>query len=232
MEKTPELAALNEKLKEDFPPEALSQDTSRGFALTSIKAAYIMERLNDAFGIFGWSYTFDPFETLGGEICIVVHLTVSMGEPSRTISQAGGKKPATKGGCPMTDARKSAVTDGLTKCASVLGVGHTIFKGQQDVNASQDTPTPQKAPDSGSQGGTGDAIAPPTTKGDITDGRIRMLHAKLKDAGIVDDYEKRAKVSELLGYSEPIGSLENLDNKFVTSLARAIDKLVAQEKGI
>ena len=29
----------------------------------------------------------------------------------------------------MTDARKGAITDGLTKAASMLGVGHEVFKG-------------------------------------------------------------------------------------------------------
>jgi hypothetical protein len=32
-------------------------------------------------------------------------------------------------GAAFTDARKSAVTDGLTKAASMIGVGHEVFKG-------------------------------------------------------------------------------------------------------
>ena len=38
-----------------------------------------------------------------------------------------------KGSAPTTDARKSAVTDGLTKAASMLGIGHHVFKGQVRV---------------------------------------------------------------------------------------------------
>ena len=43
----------------DFPAEALSKDTSRGFELTSIKAMYVIERLNDVFGIIhvSWDLT-------------------------------------------------------------------------------------------------------------------------------------------------------------------------------
>jgi hypothetical protein len=155
-----EMDLMDKALKADFPPEALSQDVSRGFALTSIKAAYIVERLNDVFGIFGWSYTFAPFEMIGEEICTIVHLQISVGDLTRTISQSGGKKPATKGGCPMTDARKSAITDGLTKCASVLGIGHRIFKGQQDAtpsNAPKDTGSQPKQSPGGAQGATGGA---------------------------------------------------------------------------
>lgn len=34
----------------------------------------------------------------------------------------------------MTDARKGAITDGLTKAASMIGVGHQVFKGQVRVS--------------------------------------------------------------------------------------------------
>ncbi len=53
-------------LRASFPAEALSADTSRGFELTSIKAAYIIERLNDVFGTYGsgWRYSHAPFETI------------------------------------------------------------------------------------------------------------------------------------------------------------------------
>ena len=40
----------------------------------------------------------------------------------------GGKKVG-KGSVAYTDARKSAVTDSLTKASSLLGIGHSVFKG-------------------------------------------------------------------------------------------------------
>jgi hypothetical protein len=54
-------------LKSPFPPEALSADTSRGFELTSIKAAQasaVIERLNEVFGLCGtgWRYAHSLFE--------------------------------------------------------------------------------------------------------------------------------------------------------------------------
>jgi hypothetical protein len=56
-------------LKSLFPPEALSADTSRGFELTSIKAAFVVERLNEVFGSYGvdWRYAHSPFEELQAE---------------------------------------------------------------------------------------------------------------------------------------------------------------------
>ena len=53
-------------LRAPLPAEALTPDTSRGFELTSIKAAYVIERLNDVFGTcgVGWRYVHGPFESL------------------------------------------------------------------------------------------------------------------------------------------------------------------------
>jgi hypothetical protein len=42
---------------------------------------------------------------------------------------AYGSKSMGKGSTAVTDARKSAVTDRLTKAASMIGLGHDVFKG-------------------------------------------------------------------------------------------------------
>jgi hypothetical protein len=145
-----------EVLKAPFPPEALTADTSRGFELTSIRAAYVIERLNEAFGPcgIGWRYTHNPFEdvpTDDGRLEVVTEVAlqyrladedagcgrVSWAQGwqygrdqgwSEPIFACGGKGLG-RGGAPYTDARKSAVTDGLTKAASMIGVGHQVFKG-------------------------------------------------------------------------------------------------------
>jgi len=49
---------------------------------------------------------------------------------SEPIFTCGGKQVVRER---ITDARKSAVTDGLTKAASMIGVGHDVFKGQVRV---------------------------------------------------------------------------------------------------
>ena len=51
-------------LRAPFPAEALKPDTSRGFELTSIKAAYVIERLNEVFGPcgVGWRYVHSACE--------------------------------------------------------------------------------------------------------------------------------------------------------------------------
>jgi hypothetical protein len=151
------LPAVTGVLREDMPEEALSSDTSRGFELTSIKAAFVIERLNESFGLagYGWRYVHCPAKvTDGGELIIQVALQYRVGQEvgiwpifwnrpqsqweyvesgaavwSEPIFAFGGKKPR-GGGSPQADAHKSALTDALTKAASMLGVGHKIFKGQ------------------------------------------------------------------------------------------------------
>ena len=151
-----------EALRAPFPPEALSADTSRGFELTSIKAAFVIERLNEVFGPCGagWRYIHSPFEEFAnGRVEILTEVAFqyrfhatndcvgcdqvvwdaqanawafrnggSNHDWSEPIFTCGGNSVG-KGGAPITDARKSAVTDGLTKAASMIGVGHDVFKG-------------------------------------------------------------------------------------------------------
>lgn len=147
-----------EKLKAAFPAEALKPDNSRGFTLTSIKAAFVVERLNDVFGPcgVGWRYAHSPFIIEADtEIVTEVALQYRFIEAeglvgcgrvvwsnekadwqyhtprsnwSEPIFCCGGRR-ASKGNAKITDARKSAVTDGLTKAASMLGIGHRVFKG-------------------------------------------------------------------------------------------------------
>ena len=150
-------------LRAPFPAEALSADTSRGFELTSIKAAYVVERLNEVFGLcgIGWRYVHSPFEevtTDKGHVEVVTEVALQYRH------QEGGATPVTwdgstwacrtdaaqdwcepifacgghavgRGSVPYTDARKSAVTDGMTKAASMIGIGQEVFKGLVRVGA-------------------------------------------------------------------------------------------------
>ena len=172
-------------LRAPFPPEALRADTSRGFELTSIKAAYVFERLNEVLGPcgIGWRYAHSPFEGLptssGVEIVTEVafqyrcgsehtgtgptiwdarannwtvrtrDLSVDWSEP---IFASGGRSVG-KGSAAFTDARKGAVTDGLTKAASMLGIGHEVFKGLvRAEGGSKPAPTAERVRGNGGNG--------------------------------------------------------------------------------
>jgi hypothetical protein len=148
---------LYEQLKASFPQEAYSKDNSRGFELTSLKAAYVTERLNDVFGIcgVGWRYAYSPFEgeTLGGRDEVMTEIALQYkvdgegvgpvvwdnefrmwrfpetGTWSTPVFAVGGNGVG-KGMVPVTDARKSAVTNGIGKAASMIGVGYEVFRGE------------------------------------------------------------------------------------------------------
>ena len=115
---------------------------------------YVIERLNDVFGLGNWWYIFSTPETIEigevVEVMVIVKLVIS-GDITQNgkdfeIGQAGGKKVVKNN---YTDARKSAITDGLTKCASILGIGIDIFKGNVKADGSggiqPDRTPPEKA---------------------------------------------------------------------------------------
>jgi len=146
-----------------LPDEALTSDRSRGFELTSTKAAYIIERLNSVLGPvgYGWRYAHTPTTTEGKEVLLEVVLQYRIGENgcppmrwdraaqdwcfdggppvwSEPITAYGGNQ-ITGGGTPVLDAMKSAVTAGITKAASRIGVASDVHKGLRRVGQ----PTPQ-----------------------------------------------------------------------------------------
>lgn len=114
----------------EFPPEALSTDKSRGFALTSIKAQYVRERLNDTFGMMGWTLTGEYKEVpegvlyFGKMVVTLDGIECSHEAPGFAAKDIGGNKERNTG-----DLYKSAQTDSLSKCASNFGIGNDVYKG-------------------------------------------------------------------------------------------------------
>ena len=131
---------LFEKLREPFPREAHDVDNSRGFPLTSIKAQWIVERLNEVFGIFDWEFVPDFEQTEKGVRCFGV-LQVHSESSTRTVKATGWSAWKRNEG----DTFKSCYTDSLTKAASYIGVGNDVFKGNVNLNVSPDVKT--KKPD-------------------------------------------------------------------------------------
>lgn len=112
----------------EFSGEALSKDSSRGFDLTSIKAQYIVERLNEVFGVDGWDARYDVV-TLDPEKGCIMKCLLS--------AKVAGMNPIIRmafGGCGpkknLGDMSKSAMTDALGKAASHMGIGNEVFKGK------------------------------------------------------------------------------------------------------
>lgn len=112
-----------EKLKTPLPPEAVSPNPERP-GLSVIKVIYVVERLNDVFGLNGWRVVNQVVES--GRM-VVVKATVTVPEYGIMIEQYGGNDNPDRG-----DAYKGACTDALSKCASYLGIGMDVYKGLRD----------------------------------------------------------------------------------------------------
>ena len=116
-------ADVLEKLKAPLPPEAVSPNPDKP-GLSVIKVIYVVERLNDVFGLNGWRVVNQVVES--GPM-VVVKATVAIPEYGIVIEQYGGNDNPDRG-----DAYKGACTDALSKCASYLGVGMDVYKGLRD----------------------------------------------------------------------------------------------------
>lgn len=111
-----------QKLKEPLPAAAVSQHPTKKY-LSSIKAIYVVERLNDVFGLGGWEVENLVVKEEGK--WVVVKSTFTAKEYGIVIRDIfGGNDNADMG-----DAYKGACTDALTKIGSYLGVGMDVYKG-------------------------------------------------------------------------------------------------------
>ena len=114
---------LKLKLKEPLPAAAVLPNPLKP-GLSAIKVIYVVERLNDVFGLSGWHVNNEIVET--GSM-VVVRATLSIPKYAIAIEQFGGNDNSDRG-----DAYKGACTDALSKCASYLGIGMDVYKGLND----------------------------------------------------------------------------------------------------
>ena len=124
-----EIKKIYKQLSAPFPKEALKDDNSRGFILTSVKAQYIKERLNEVMGPNGWDFESEVVKITDEGVAVKLKLTLKF--PDGTTSTKGGfgggefKSKAQAFGDPF----KGAETDALSKAASAFGVANDVFKG-------------------------------------------------------------------------------------------------------
>src|ERR1700740_2975911 len=114
---------LLEKLKAPLPAEAVSPNPQKP-GLSVIKVIYVVERLNEVFGLNGWHVDNEVVET--GRM-VVVRATLWIPRYAIAIEEFGGNDNPDRG-----DAYKGACTDALSKCASYLGIGMDVYKGLHD----------------------------------------------------------------------------------------------------
>jgi hypothetical protein len=124
------------KLFAPLPKEALRQHPTKRF-LTVITPIYVLERLNEVFGVGKWEFRTEPVDVGGqagnrGKMCVVKGI-LDIPDYNIHLEQYGGNDNVDMG-----DAYKGAATDALTKIASYLGIGFEVYKGKRDVGWQQE----------------------------------------------------------------------------------------------
>lgn len=125
-------------IKKPLPKEAVTPHPSRS-NLSTIKAIYVTERLNDVFGVGSWKISTDLITpimektktTNAGkertEYTAVLKTTFEIKDYDiyyECIASSVNDDPG--------DACKGATTDAITKICSYIGIGIDVFKGQHD----------------------------------------------------------------------------------------------------
>lgn len=132
---TPEQTA---KLRAPLPPEAITQHPTKTF-LSSIKAIYVTERLNEVFGIGSWTTKVEKVGEYKGEkadkkgnfpIMIVTKTTLEIPDYGIYYESYGGNDNADLG-----DAYKGATTDAISKIGSYMEIGIDVYKGKSNKKA-------------------------------------------------------------------------------------------------
>lgn len=116
------------KLKEPLPAAAVKPHPTKTF-LSSIKAIYVVERLNDVFGIGSWHLKSEVIDNKTAMIVVKSVLTIP--EYGIELESFGGNDNGGENSKnhDTGDAYKGATTDALTKICSYLGIGMDVFKG-------------------------------------------------------------------------------------------------------
>ena len=123
---TPE---MYEKLKAPLPAAAVKQHPTKTF-LSSIKAIYVTERLNDVFGCGSWRVKVDHVVT-SDKSMVVIKTTFEIPEYGVYYESYGGNDNGGENSknFDLGDAFKGATTDALTKIGSYMGIAIEVFKG-------------------------------------------------------------------------------------------------------
>ena len=117
---TPEMVRA---LYAPMPAEALKPHPTKDY-LSSVKAIFVIDRLNEVFGIGGWTYKTQVIECAPDSAMVVMLVVLRVPEYGIRLEQYGGSDNKDRG-----DAYKGAVTDALGKIGSYLGIAMDVYKG-------------------------------------------------------------------------------------------------------
>ncbi len=130
-------------LYKPLPEESISKHPSKSY-LSSIKAIYVIDRLNEVFGVGGWTINVDVVNDKTAMIVVKVILKVP--EYGIYYESFGGNDNGGEANknFDLGDAYKGATTDAITKIGSYLGIGMDVFKGIQKPAQTNQTNQPNQ----------------------------------------------------------------------------------------
>lgn len=123
---------MEAKLRAPLPKGAVKPHPTKIF-LSTIKAIYVIERLNEVFGVGSWKLKNEVIN--GSNKMVIIKAILYIPEYGIELESYGGNDNADNG-----DAYKGASTDAFTKICSFLEIGIDVFKGLGDTS----TPEPKK----------------------------------------------------------------------------------------
>lgn len=135
------------KISAPFPEEAIQRtkgsETRRGYDTTGIAYQFVVNRLNEAVGLYGWNYEYQILKEFEGSYNsgqqfwdITLEVSVWVGDSSVVRKAPGGHKATS-----YADALKGALTNGLKKAVAMFGVGRQAYEGTLDDD---NVPHPQE----------------------------------------------------------------------------------------
>lgn len=132
---------MREALRMPLPVGAVTKHPTKTF-LSSIKAIFVTERLNDVFGVGSWQIKVNHVTTTDKSM-VVVKVEFSIPEYGIYFECYGGNDNGGENSknFDLGDAYKGATTDALTKIGSYLEIGIDVFKGLGNT-----APAPQQQP--------------------------------------------------------------------------------------
>lgn len=121
---------MRQKLNASLPSDAVKQHPTKTY-LSSIKAIYVVERLNEVFGVGSWRTKVEK-ESISDNGMVVVKLIFEIPAYNVYHESYGGNDNGGENSknFDLGDAYKGATTDALTKICSFLEIGIDVFKGK------------------------------------------------------------------------------------------------------
>ena len=133
---------MRKALNSPLPSEAITKHPTKTY-LSSIKAIYVTERLNDVFGVGAWRTKVEK-ESVNNNGMVVVKLIFEIPEYGVYHESYGGNDNGGENNknFDLGDAYKGAATDALTKICSFLEIGIDVFKSKGNNPSTTKTTQP------------------------------------------------------------------------------------------